>query len=160
MYMYLFFFSLSPSFWRLLIPTVTWLSMCVQPTPRNVSGQGESTMIWMMSAKMSTTTHSLKCWETGPLETTSRFVPTVKSVKLHILCSAVSILAANMKNNKEYICQCVHWKHGILRVHLIKHCLKDNGKLSQTTLSTLGYPCTNQHIGQWYKCYYWRFKWC
>lgn len=29
-------------------------------------------------------------------------------VKLHILCLAVSNLAANMKNNKEYICQCVH----------------------------------------------------
>lgn len=65
-------------------------------------------MIWMMSEKMSTITHSLKCWETGPLETTSRFVPTVKSVKLHILCLAVSILAASMKSNKEYKWQCVH----------------------------------------------------
>lgn len=120
--MYLFFFSLNPSFWRLLIPTVTWLSMCVQPTPRNVSGQGESTMIWMMSAKMSTITHSLKCWEIGPLEITSRFVPIVESVKLHVLCISVSILAAKLKNNKDYICQCVHWKHSIIRVHLIKHC--------------------------------------
>lgn len=101
-YMYLFFSSLNPSFWRLLIPTVTWLSMCVQPTPRNVSGQGESTMIWMMSAKMSTITHSLKCWEIGPLEITSRFVPIVESVKLHTLCISVSILAAKLKNNKDY----------------------------------------------------------
>lgn len=46
---------------------------------------------------------------------------TVKSVELHIVCLSVSILAANMKNNKEYICQWVHWKHGITRVHLIKH---------------------------------------
>lgn len=30
---------------------------------------------------------------------------TVKSVELHIVCLSVSILAANMKNNKEYICQ-------------------------------------------------------
>lgn len=30
---------------------------------------------------------------------------TVKSVELHIVCLWVSILAANMKNNKEYICQ-------------------------------------------------------
>lgn len=65
-------------------------------------------MIWMMSAKMSTITHSLKCWEIGRLEITSRFVPIVKSVKLHILCISVSVLAANMKNNKDYICQCVH----------------------------------------------------
>lgn len=41
--------------------------------PRNVSEQEENTTIWTTWGRMSTITRSLKCWEIGHLEITSRF---------------------------------------------------------------------------------------
>lgn len=55
-----FAFSSRQLFWALLILTQTWASILEPQTPRSVFELVVNTMIWMMLAKMSTTTLSLK----------------------------------------------------------------------------------------------------
>ena len=64
--------NLSPYSSARWTPTATWLSGRGPSTPRSASELGGSITTLTTWAKTCTTTHSSRCWATGPLEITLR----------------------------------------------------------------------------------------